>query len=74
MTIQEGCHAEVLEAWWGGPLRATLRQAQGDRSKNGIYYSIEPRLTKFLKLRKSFEFVLQLYRHTKQLCSRFISP
>ena len=26
-----GCHAEPVEAWWIGPLRATLRQAQGDR-------------------------------------------
>jgi hypothetical protein len=29
--IKNGCHAEALEAWWAGPLRAPLRQAQGDR-------------------------------------------
>jgi hypothetical protein len=28
---KNGCHAELVEAWWARPLRATLRQAQGDR-------------------------------------------
>jgi hypothetical protein len=31
INIKHRCHAEPVEAWWAGPLRATLRQAQGDR-------------------------------------------
>jgi hypothetical protein len=28
---KNGCQSEPVEAWWAGPLRASLRQAQTDR-------------------------------------------